>query len=40
MRVEIFPLEKIQIDDKEIIFGMNSEQVQELIGIPDRIFEQ
>ena len=40
MRVEIFPLEKIQIDDKEIILGMNSEQVQELIGIPDRIFKQ
>ena len=39
MRVEIFPLEKIQIDDKEIILGMNSEQVQELIGIPDRIFD-
>ena len=38
MRVEVFPLEKITIDNKEIMLGMNINQVQKLIGIPDRGF--
>ncbi len=38
MRVEVFPLEKITIDNKEIMLGMNIDEVQKLIGIPDRVF--
>ena len=38
MRVEVFPLEKIIIDNKEIMLGMNINEVQKLIGIPDRVF--
>ncbi|WP_281677090.1 hypothetical protein [Eggerthia catenaformis] len=38
MRVEVFPLEKITIDNKEIMLGMNINEVQKLIGIPDRVF--
>ena len=38
MRVEVFPLEKIIIDNKEIMLGMNINEVQELIGISDRGF--
>jgi len=39
MRVEVFPLEKIKLDDKEILLGMKADKVQELLGKPDRIFE-
>lgn len=38
MRVEVFPLEKITIDNKEIMLGMNIDEMQKLIGIPDRVF--
>lgn len=38
MKVEVFPLEKITIDNKEIMLGMNIDEVQKLIGIPDRVF--
>ena len=38
MRVEVFPLEKIIIDNKEIMLGMNINEVQKLIGISDRGF--
>ena len=38
MRVEVFPLEKITIDNKEIMLGMNINEVQKLIGISDRGF--
>ena len=38
MRVEVFPLEKITIDNKEIMLGMNIDEVQKLIGISDRGF--
>ena len=38
MRVEVFTLEKITIDNKEIMLGMNINEVQKLIGIPDRVF--
>ena len=39
MRAEVFPLEKIKLDDKEILLGMKADKVQELLGKPDRIFE-
>ena len=39
MRIEVFPLEKIKFDDKEILLGMKADKVQELLGKPDRIFE-
>ena len=39
MKAEIFPLEKIKMDNKEILLGMNTNQVQSLIGAPDRIFQ-
>lgn len=31
MKVEVFPLEKIRIEDKEIAIGMNESQVKELM---------
>ena len=39
MKVEIFPLEKIRIEDKEIAIGMNESQVKELMGKAERSFE-
>jgi len=39
MRAEVFLLEKIKLDDKEILLGMKADKVQELLGKPDRIFE-
>ena len=38
MRAEVFPLEKIKLDDKEILLGMKADKVQELLGKPDSIF--
>ena len=32
MKVEIFPLEKIRIEDKEIMIGMNVSQVEDMMG--------
>ena len=39
MKVEIFPLEKIRIEDKEIAIGMNESRVEEEIGKAERSFE-
>ena len=39
MRAEVFPLEKIKFDDKEILLGMKADKVQELLGKPDSIFQ-
>ena len=39
MKVEIFPLEKIRIEDKEIAIGMNASRVEEEMGKAERSFE-
>ena len=39
MKVEVFPLKKIRIEDKEIAIGMNESQVKELMGKAERSFE-
>ena len=39
MKVEIFPLEKIRIEDKEIMIGMNVSQVEDMMGKAEGRFE-
>lgn len=39
MKVEIFPLEKIRIEDKEIMIGMNVSQVEDMMGKAEGHFE-
>ena len=39
MKVEIFPLEKIRVEDKEIMMGMNVSQVENMMGKAERRFK-
>ena len=32
MRAEVFPLEKIKLDDKEILLGMKADKVRSCLG--------
>lgn len=40
MKIDIVPLEKISIDEKEIFLGMNKQQVSDLLGEPESIHLQ
>ncbi|EHO85964.1 hypothetical protein HMPREF0380_00816 [Eubacterium infirmum F0142] len=39
MKVEIFPLEKIRIEDKEFMIGMDASQAENMMGKAERRFE-
>lgn len=40
IKIELFPLEKMVFDGKEIYLGDNKEHIMELLGNPEDIFEQ